>query len=102
MNESSNSLARTEQKEHVRAVLTAKLAEFLGTQDEVINPLHPLAEYGIDSTDLLMLVFEFERQFGCRFPPSTFFEIETLDDLTERITASLTQQGIYIPDGAQG
>jgi acyl carrier protein len=92
---------QSDQKERVCAALIAKLADFLRTQGEVINPLHPLAEYGIDSTDLLMLMFEIEDQFGCKFPPSTFFDIETVDDLADRITASLTKQGIFVPEAAR-
>ena len=86
----------------MRAVLVAKLADFLHTQDAVIDPLHPLAEYGIDSTDLLTLVFEIEEQFGCQFPPSTFFDIETVDDLAERIAVSLAEQGGVVPDVPRG
>jgi acyl carrier protein len=86
---------QSDQKQRVCAALVAKLANFLRTQDEVID--HPLAEYGIDSTDLLMLVLEIEEQFGCEFPPSTFFDIQTVDDLANRITALLTKQGIRVP-----
>jgi acyl carrier protein len=88
---------QSDQKQRVCAALVAKLANFLRTQDEVIDPLHPLAEYGIDSTDLLMLVLEIEEQFGCEFPPSAFFDIQTVDDLANRITALLTKQGIRVP-----
>jgi acyl carrier protein len=87
-------------KDRVRAILTAKLASFLRSEGGVIDPHRPLAEYGIDSTDLLTLVFETEEQFGCRFPPSTFFDIETLDELADRIAASLTDQGIPVPGDA--
>ena len=98
MKANSSVAVQFDQKHRVCATLIAKLAEFLRTQDEVIDPLHPLAEYGIDSTDLLMLVFEIEEHFGCKFPPSTFFDIETVDDLADRITASLAKQEIYVPD----
>jgi acyl carrier protein len=81
----------------VRAALTAKLADFLSAEDAAIDPGRPLAEYGIDSTDLLTLVFELEEQFGCRFQPETFFDIETLDDLAERIAAALVEQGSASP-----
>lgn len=99
MKATSSVAVQSDQKRRVGAALIAKLADFLRTQDEVIDPLHPLAEYGIDSTDLLMLVFEIEEHFGCKFPPSTFFDIETVDDLAERIAASMAEQGIYVPDG---
>jgi len=98
----SSAAVQGDQKQRVCAALIAKLADFLRTQDEVIDPLHPLAEYGIDSTDLLMLVFEIEEHFGCKFPPDTFFDIETVDDLADRIAASLTQQGIRVPEAAWG
>jgi acyl carrier protein len=80
-------------EDRVRGVLTAKLADFLRAEDTAIDPARPLAEYGIDSTDLLTLVFEIEEQFGCRFQPETFFDIETLEDLAGRIAAALAEQG---------
>ncbi len=85
-------------KDRVRAILTTKLADFLRAGDATIDPARPLAEYGIDSTDLLTLVFEIEEQFGCRFQPETFFDIETLDDLAERIGAALLEQGRASPE----
>lgn len=83
-----------ELKARVRAALTAKLASFLRAEDAAIDPARPLAEYGIDSTDLLTLVFEIEEELACRFSPETFFDIETLDDLGERIAAALAEQGM--------
>ncbi|HLH89659.1 MAG TPA: acyl carrier protein [Xanthobacteraceae bacterium] len=91
-----------ELKEHVCAVLTAKLADFLRAEDAAIDPARPLAEYGIDSTDFLTLVFEIEEQFSCRFQPETFFDIETLDDLAERIGAALLAQDKAPPERPQG
>jgi acyl carrier protein len=85
-----------EQKEGVREILIARLTNFLQVPDQVIDPVRPLAEYGIDSTDLLMLIFDIEEHFGCKFPPSTFFDIETVDDLADRIAASLTKQGLLV------
>jgi acyl carrier protein len=85
-------------KDRVRVILTAKLADFLRAEDAAIDAARPLAEYGIDSTDLLTLVFEIEEQFGCRFQPETFFDIETLDDLAERIGAALVEQGRAPPE----
>jgi acyl carrier protein len=84
-------------KERVCVVLVDKLAGFLQAQDSAIDPGRPLAEYGIDSTDLLTLVFEIEEQFDCRFPAETFFDVETLDDLAARIAASLVEQGLSVP-----
>ena len=45
-----------DQKDRVRAVLVAKLADFLRSGNEIIDPLRPLAEYGIDSTDLHRMI----------------------------------------------
>jgi acyl carrier protein len=90
-----------EQKEGVREILIARLTDFLQVPDR-IDPVRPLAEYGIDSTDLLMLVFDIEEHFGCRFPPSTFFDIETVDDLADRIAAALTKQGMHVAKVPRG
>jgi acyl carrier protein len=84
--------APAELTHRVCAVLMAKLADFLRAEDVTIDPVRPLVEYGIDSTDLLTLVFEIEEQFGCRFQAETFFDIETLNDLAERIAAALIAQ----------
>ena len=90
----SSSSVQSDKKQRVCAALIATLAPFLRTQNQVIDPLHPLVEYGIDATDLLTLEFAIEEQFGCRFPPSIFFDIETVSDLADRIAASLREQGI--------
>ena len=92
----SSGAFRSDQKQRICVALLATLAPFLRTQNEVIDPLHPLAEYGIDATDLMTLEFAIEEQFGCKFPVSTFYDVETVADLAERIMAWLMEQGIQV------
>jgi acyl carrier protein len=69
----------------IRAILVETLGTFLGAGDNAIDPRRPLAEYGIDSVDLLTLVLEIEERLARKFPPSIFFDVDTLDQLTDRI-----------------
>ena len=68
------------------AALVEILATFLGTSADAIDPRRPLAEYGIDSVDLLTLVLEIEERLGRKYPPGIFFDVDTLDQLAERIS----------------
>ena len=73
----------------LRAVLVAEIAGFLGTAPEVIDDHAPLSDYGIDSADLVALMFNVEERLGARLPVAAFVEVRTLTDLIEKISAAL-------------
>jgi acyl carrier protein len=73
----------------LRAALVAEIAGFLGAAPEVIDDHAPLSDYGIDSADLVALMFNVEERLGARLPVAAFVEVFTLTQLMEKIGAAL-------------
>lgn len=74
----------------VRSFLVARIAEFVGAAPHEIDPAAALSTYGIDSTDLLTLLFDVEERFSATLHPSLFVEAATIDVLAERVGAELS------------
>jgi len=75
--------------EEVRSFVVSRIAELVGAAPEEIDPAAELSTYGIDSTDLLTLLFDIEERFATKLHPGLFVEAATIDVLAERIGAEL-------------
>ncbi|MBV9634285.1 MAG: acyl carrier protein [Methylobacteriaceae bacterium] len=84
--ESGTGPAEPDDAAQVLCVLVETLGTFLGATADAIDPHRPLAEYGIDSVDLLTLVLEIQERLGRKYPPGIFFDVDTLDQLADRIS----------------
>ncbi len=79
------------QKPEVRSFLVSQIAGLVGAGPDEVDPGGQLSSYGIDSTDLLTLLFDIEERFATKIDPGLFVEVDTIDGLAERIAAQLEQ-----------
>lgn len=73
----------------VRSFLVTRIAEFVGAESDEIDPAAELSTYGIDSTDLLTLLFDVEERFATKLHPGLFVEAATIDVLAQRVGAEI-------------
>jgi acyl carrier protein len=73
----------------VRLFLVARIAGFIGGVPDEIDSAAELSTYGIDSTDLLTLMFDVEQHFSIPLHPGLFIDASTIDMLAQRIAAEL-------------
>jgi acyl carrier protein len=73
----------------VRTFLIARIAAFTGGSADELDSGAELSIYGVDSTDLLTLMFDVEQHFSTTLHPSPFVEVATIDMLAQRIAAEL-------------
>ncbi|MET8183187.1 acyl carrier protein [Streptomyces sp. NPDC005336] len=55
-----------------------------------INPRAPLVDYGLDSIRSISLIVEMEARFDCRISDEQAVSMQTLHDVVDQVTASLT------------
>ncbi|MFD4764357.1 acyl carrier protein [Streptomyces sp. NPDC058439] len=55
-----------------------------------INPYAPLVDYGLDSIRSISLIVEMEATFDCRISDEQAVSMQTLRDVVDQVTASLT------------
>jgi acyl carrier protein len=72
-----------------RAYLVGRIAEFIGGAPDEVDSAADLSIYGIDSTDLLTLMFDVEQRFATTLHPGVFIDAATIDRLAQRIAAEL-------------
>jgi acyl carrier protein len=73
----------------VRSFLVERVAALAGAAPEDVDPAEELSYYGVDSQDLLTLIFELEDRYATRLHPGLFVESGTIDALAERIASAL-------------
>jgi acyl carrier protein len=71
----------------VRSFLVARIAEFVGAEPADVDSGAELSSYGIDSTDLLTLLFDVEERFDTKLHPGVFLEAPSIDVLAARVVA---------------
>jgi acyl carrier protein len=73
-----------------RGWLLDRLAVYLRRPAETIDPLVPLAEYGMDSVCALSLCGDLEDVFGLEEEPTLMWDHPTVESLVRHITAELS------------
>jgi acyl carrier protein len=73
-------------KEEVRTFLIDRIAGFLDSPTVSIDPERKLTEYGIDSADLLTLMFDVEERFALKLGPDLLLDVETIEQMAEEIS----------------
>ena len=66
-----------------------RIADLIGASPAEVDSDEKLSTYGVDSSDLLMLVFDVEEKFATKLHPGLFLESETINALAEKISAAL-------------
>ena len=76
--------------ENIRSWLIGRVADYLDEPPETIDPVAPLADYGLDSVYAFALCGEIEDTFCVAVEPTLIWDVETLVDLADRIVELAT------------
>lgn len=73
--------------------LCERVAEFLDTDPEQIDPDRPLAEYGLDSVYALALCGDIEDEFGIEVEPTLAWDHPTVRAMASHLTSVRSEVG---------
>lgn len=82
-------------KDQIRQWMTGHLSELLGIAPDRLDRRKSLAQYGVDSQDLLMMSGTFDEVFAAEVDPSLFLSDEPIEELIAQLDAALSDAERY-------
>jgi len=76
---------QSETAETIQAWLVAQFAERLEIEPDDIDVQEPFDNYGLDSTETMLLLGKLEKWLGRNFSPTLIFNYPTIADLAQRL-----------------